>query len=92
MGALGLNFCERGFARREPIGVRGWRVSSVQPRRHLSDAECYLAHHQNRGRTHAEAMLQLIAETLREDGPTLSDRINSRPVSPFRRGIPALAA
>lgn len=41
---------------------------------------------------HAEAMLQLIAETLREDGPTLSDRINSRPVSPFRRGTPALAA
>ena len=41
---------------------------------------------------HTEAMLQLIAETLREDGPTLRDRINSRPVSPFRRGTPALAA
>ena len=37
---------------------------------------------------HAEAMLQLIAETLREDGPTLSDRIDSRPVSPFRRSKP----
>lgn len=41
---------------------------------------------------HAEAMLQLIAETLREDGPTLSDRINSRPVSQFRWHIPTLAA
>ncbi len=41
---------------------------------------------------HTEAMLQLLAETLREDGPTLRDRINSRPVSPFRRGTPALAA
>ena len=41
---------------------------------------------------HAEAVLQLIAETLREDGPTLSDRINSRPVSPFRRNTPTLAA
>jgi len=41
---------------------------------------------------HAEAMLQLVVQTLRDDGPTLTDALNSLPTSPFRRNHPALAA
>lgn len=41
---------------------------------------------------HAEAMLQLVVWTLRDDGPTLTDGLNSLPTSPFRRTHPTLAA
>ena len=35
--------------------------------------------------SNAEAMLQLICWTLRDDGPTLADHFAHRPASPFRR-------
>ena len=35
--------------------------------------------------SNAEAMLQLVCWTLREEGPTLADCFATRPTSPFRR-------
>jgi hypothetical protein len=37
---------------------------------------------------HAEAMLELVNWTLREDGPTLTSYFDTRTTSPFRRPIP----
>jgi hypothetical protein len=38
--------------------------------------------------TNAEALLELVCWTLREDGPTLADYFATRPTSPFRRSTP----
>jgi hypothetical protein len=38
--------------------------------------------------SNAEAMLQILCWTLREDGPTLADSLRTRPISPFRRTYP----
>ena len=37
--------------------------------------------------SNAEAMLELVSRSLREDGPTLADYFASRPTSPFRRHV-----
>ena len=42
--------------------------------------------------SNAEAVLQLICWTLRDDGPTLADHFDTRPASPFRRSYLDVAA